>query len=81
MDGRPRRVTADTVALVLAAALVIAVTGLMTAVIISVVDNRQPVQTLGENTTQVLSGLIGGIVGVLGAYLGRVARRREDDDQ
>jgi hypothetical protein len=72
---------ADRVALVLAAALVVAVVGLFAAVLANIVSNHQPAATLGENTTQVLSGLIGGIVGVLGAYLGRVARRREDDDQ
>ena len=75
MAGRPR-VTVDAVALVLAAVLGLAVAGLMAAVIISVVDNRQPVQTLGENTTQVVTAIIGGLTGVLGAYVGARIRRR-----
>jgi hypothetical protein len=69
-------VTVDVVALVLAVALGVAIIGLMTAVIISVVDNRQPIQTLGENTTQVVTAIVGGLIGVLGSYIGSRIRGR-----
>ena len=61
----------DRVALVLAGALVLSVVGIFVAVVFNIITNHQPAATLGENTTQVLAGLIGGIIGVLGSYLGK----------
>jgi phosphotransferase system glucose/maltose/N-acetylglucosamine-specific IIC component len=68
----------DRVALVLAAAVALAVVGAFTAVIVNIVGNQpEPVATLGENTTQVLTGLVGGIIGVLGAYIGHRDRENQ----
>jgi hypothetical protein len=83
-DKRGRRklphANVDTVAVILAISLGIAVILILTSVIISVIDRTEPVQTLGENTTQILSGIIGGLIGVLGGYVGaRVQQRREED--
>jgi hypothetical protein len=58
------------VALVLAIALCLAVFGAFVAVVVNILDGKSPTPTLGENTTQVLIAIVGGIVGVLGAYIG-----------
>jgi hypothetical protein len=60
----------DLVAFVLAFALLVAVVGAFIAVLVNIIDQQSPAPTLGENTTQVLTGLVGGIIGVLGAYIG-----------
>ena len=65
----PRRPD-DVVALVLAAALTIAVTLIGLAIVINVAQGHNPNPTLGENTTQVLTATVGGIIGILGTYLG-----------
>jgi len=36
-----------------------------------VLERQNPVATLGENTTQVLTATVGGVIGILGSYLGR----------
>lgn len=59
----------------LAMALLIAVVGTFVGVIVTLASEHTP-PLLGENTTQVLSTMIGGIIGILGAYLGR---RRDSD--
>jgi hypothetical protein len=61
---------ADTVALVLAAALVLAVVGISITLIVNVVSHQNPTATIGENSTQILVALVGGLIGVLGSYLG-----------
>jgi ABC-type nickel/cobalt efflux system permease component RcnA len=63
-------VNVDLIALVLAIALGLGVVLIMTAVIINVVDHQTPTQVLGENATQVVVGLISGLIGVLGGYVG-----------
>jgi hypothetical protein len=65
------------VALVLAVALTLLVVGIMTTVIINVASHENPTPTLGENATQVLTAIVGGLVGVLGAYVGYAMRHRE----
>jgi hypothetical protein len=71
--------SADTTAFVLAIALVLAVLVLGIALIANVIEHQNPAATLGENTTQVLTATVGGIIGVLGSYLGHRARRNGDD--
>jgi hypothetical protein len=75
-----RRLGVDLVALVLAVALGVTVVLIMVTAIINVVDRQAPTPTLGENTTQVLTSAIGGVVGILGAYVGYSFRRRRDGD-
>jgi hypothetical protein len=70
----------DHVALVLAVALALAVVLILVTAIVNVVDRQAPTPTLGENTTQVLTSAVGGIVGVLGAYVGYTFSGRHDDD-
>jgi hypothetical protein len=55
----------------------------MVTAIINVADHQAPTPTLGENTTQVLTSAIGGIVGILGAYVGYSFRppKKHDHDQ
>jgi hypothetical protein len=67
-----------TVALVLACALTLLVAGIITAVVINVTTHTNPTPTLGENTTQVLTGITGGLIGVLGSYVGYAMRHRGD---
>ena len=76
-----RRVTVDLVALVLAVALGLAVVLLMCVIIIKVVSHQTPTQTLGENATQVIIAIIGGLIGVLGSYIGARVRDRNDRDK
>jgi hypothetical protein len=63
---RPR----DVIALVLAIALALSVVGAFVAVMLNIIDGKSPTPTLGENTTQVLTAIVGGIVALLGAYIG-----------
>ena len=74
-----RRPGVDLVALVLAIALGVTVVLIMVSALINVVDHQAPTPTLGENTTQVLTSAIGGVVGILGAYVGYSFRRRHDE--
>jgi uncharacterized membrane protein YjfL (UPF0719 family) len=71
-----RRITVDVVALVLAIVLGLAVILIMSSVLVQVIDHETP-QTLGENTTQIIIAITGGLIGVLGGYVGaRVQERR-----
>jgi len=76
-----RRPTVDHVAVILAIALALAVVMIMTGVILNVVSHKNPTPTLGENSTQVITAIIGGLIGVLGGYIGARTRRPEDDDE
>lgn len=55
--------------MVLALALLGAVIGVCVGIVATVMSGLEA-PPLGENTTQVLTGLIGGVVGLLGGYLG-----------
>ena len=65
------REPADLVALVLAVGLVLISAEIGVALIANVVQGHNPAPTLGENTTQVLLATMGGLIGILGSYLGR----------
>ena len=75
---RPR-ITVDIVALILAIALAIAILMLMIIILVNVIDHQTPTQTLGENATQVIIAIIGGLIGVLGSYIGARVRHRNGD--
>jgi hypothetical protein len=64
------------VALILAVALTLAVFFIGLAIAINVAQGHNPNPTLGENTTQVLTATIGGMVGMLGVYIGNRTRDR-----
>ena len=66
-------------AILLAFALILATLCIGVALIANVVEHQNPAATLGENTTQVLTSAIGGVVGILGAYVGYSFRRRHDE--
>src|SRR5262245_51330304 len=77
-DRGPRRVRdvterRDVVALVLALGLVVAVNLITFAVLYDAIASQGP--GLSENATQILTGAFGGIVGLLGGYLGYKAGR------
>jgi hypothetical protein len=66
----------DLVALVLAVGLSVMLVLITVGAIINVAQGSgsHPAPTLGENSTQVLTAAIGGVIGVLGTYVGyRVA--------
>ena len=75
MNGAPSRVTPDTVALALALGLVVVLL-LVSAIALVEITETPPAPLAAENLTQILATVLGGMVGVLGAYLGRSARRR-----
>jgi uncharacterized membrane protein YfcA len=53
----------------------------MVVVLINVVAHQTPTQTLGENATQVIIAIIGGLIGVLGSYIGaRVQQKINERD-
>ena len=60
----------DVVALVLAIGLGVGIFLIGLALVINVIQGHNPTPTLGTNTTQVLIAVMGGLVGVLGSYLG-----------
>lgn len=74
-----RRTRVDTVALVLAFALVVEALVLGIAVIIAVSERRQP-PLLGSPTELILTTLTSGIIGLLGAYIGLRHRRDRDEE-
>ena len=74
-------------ALVLAIGLTLLVTLILVASVVQILNNQPhtPEIQLSENATQVLIASIGGIVGVLGGYIGhrlheRTTRVSDDDD-
>ena len=73
-----RRVNADLVAFVLALSLGLTLALIALSTVINVFYGRNPYPTLGENTTQVMTTVMGGIIGLLGTYIGsRVQRNRQ----
>ena len=75
--------TSDTVAVILAigisVALITVTTGLLYAAIIRL--GIDPDSGLSENATQLLTGWGGGIIGVLGSYLGFVYGRKSAQNE
>jgi hypothetical protein len=66
------------VALVLAAALGLAFNMFCAAVLWTAIENNAP---LSENATQVLTGWGGGIIGILGAYIGFRVGATQDKEE
>jgi len=76
-----KRINVDVVAFVLALALGTAVVLIMTGIIINIAGKKNPTPTLGENPTKVKIGIMGGIIGILGSYIGSRGRDREKNDE
>ncbi len=69
----------DAVGIILAVGLATAVNAVTLATLIDALRSQGP--GLSENATQVLTGAFGGIIGILGAYVGfRAGERKADDD-
>ena len=77
-SGGHRFRAVDWVAIILAAALGTVTVLMLIVVLINVITKRTPNPTLGENTTQVLTATIGGIIGILGGYVGHAVTVRRD---
>lgn len=76
------RVTKEAVAVVLAVGMVAALNALTAAVAYEAITDPANVG-ISENTTQILTGAFGGIIGILGSYVGYSAARplqKEDDN-
>jgi hypothetical protein len=78
---RPRVLSRETVAIVLAVGLVTALNLVTIAAVFDAITNEGG---LSENATQILTGAFGGILGVLGSFIGYragadAAIRRIDD--
>jgi hypothetical protein len=72
----------DLVAIILATGLVTIGTLIGLALVINVARGNNPTPTLGENTTQVLIAVLGGLIGILGSYLGySVFRKKLEEDE
>jgi cyanate permease len=75
---RVPRMNVDVVAAILAVALTLAVVLIMAAVLIQSIDHES---ILGENITQVLTAISGGLIGVLGSYVGARVQQHNDQDK
>jgi len=69
----------DIVAMILAVGLVTIAFLIGLALIVNVAEGHNPTPTLGENTTQVLTTVLGGLIGVLGSYIGFSIQRRNGE--
>ena len=69
-----RRSTLEWVAIILASGLSLAVTSLVLGVTVAAIKNGSTASTLSENESQVLTAAFGGMIGVLGAWVGYRAR-------
>lgn len=61
---------ADWVAFVLAVGLSLSVMMILIVTAIQILDHMTPDITLSENATQIMIAGIGGLIGLLGAYIG-----------
>jgi hypothetical protein len=69
----------DVVAVVLAAGLVLISFLIGLALVVNVAEGHNPAPTLGENTTQVLTATMGGLIGILGSYIGYALHERRQN--
>jgi len=69
----------DVVAIVLAVGVATALNVIVAAVLYDAIRSEGP--GLSENATQILTGWGGGIIGVLGAYVGYKAGKADADDR
>jgi hypothetical protein len=75
----PNRHTSDTVAVILATGMAVSMAIITGSIAWAVINQTLPDGGLGENATQVLIGWGGGVIGVLGSYLGLLYNRRSGD--
>jgi drug/metabolite transporter (DMT)-like permease len=68
----------DYVALLLAFALLVAVMGATISIIYATVHDER--RTVTDSSTQLLTALFGGIIGILGAYIGTNGIHKDKDD-
>jgi hypothetical protein len=73
----------DRVAFVLAIGLSATIILILIVTCVQILSNKQPEVQLSENATQVMIAGLGGLTGLLGAYVGlnRSPRGRDDDDE
>jgi hypothetical protein len=76
-----KRPTSDLIAILLAAGLSLAVVSLVIGVVIAAVEHGNTAATLSENESQVLTVAFGGMIGVLGAWVGYRAGNGTHDDE
>jgi hypothetical protein len=69
----------DIVATVLAIGVATALNGIVFAVAYDALASDTP--GLSENATQVLTGAFGGMIGILGTYIGLKARQEQHHDE
>jgi hypothetical protein len=79
--SRSRLRPVDRVIAILAVGLVFALCLVLIGSILAVLEHELPMNTLGENTTQVLTGITGGIIGIIGAYVGNRTRSIDQDNK
>jgi len=68
----------DLVAIILACGLVLIAFLIGVSLMINVAEGHNPTPTLGENTTQVLTTVLGGLIGILGGYIGYALHERHN---
>lgn len=71
-----RRAPVDWVALVLALSLGLTVVLILLVSAVQIVNSSFPQVKLSENATQVLIAGVGGLTGLLGAYIGNASAKR-----
>ena len=64
----------DAVAVILAVALTVVSIMVGIALVVNVIEGHNPAPTLGESTTQILTAIMGGLIGILGTYIGSRTR-------
>lgn len=74
-----RRPSADWIAVILAAGLSVSVIALVVGVSVAAIKNGSTASTLSDNESQVLTAAFGGMVGVLGAWVGYRAARGQPE--
>lgn len=82
MRRRRRLEGVDLVAVILAVGLSLTIVLVLVATMVQILNNRPgvPEIQLSENATQILIAAIGGVVGVLGGYVGYRLHERSTED-